>query len=164
MGIRQVVNWVIALGPVLLVAVWLALLYTISRGGWRRFAARYSTPRRLPSNRFVADEVRFGSVLSPYRRVVRVALSNEGLYLATVPLFRVFHRPLLIPWDCVKSVKRRYGTGNSRYRIEIEDSAGRILLRLPGTIDAQIRMVRPAPSNLSHAGSMPFAPFAAAAG
>src|SRR6266513_6220518 len=115
----------------LLGAAWFALLYVISRSGWRRFAARYGATRQLPPDRFVADEVRFGRVLSPYRSVVRVAFSDEGLYLATVLPLRAFHRPLLIPWDRVKSVKCRNRAGTVRYRIEIEDRAGRILLRLP---------------------------------
>ena len=135
--------WIIALGiPVLLLVLWLALLYFISRRGWRSFAVRYRAPR-LPPLGFLADHVSFGSASSLYRGVVRVAFSTEGLYLATTPSFRAFHAPLLIPWACVRSFKHRRHSVTPRYRIEIEDRAGRISIRLPGKPGTQLRTVLP---------------------
>ena len=136
-------DWVVALGaPLFLVAVWLALLYFISRRGWSSFAARYPAPRLLQPDKIVANQVSFGRMLGSYRWVVRIAFCDGGLYLATIPPFRAFHHPLLIPWDRVKSIKHKR-SASSRYRIEIEDSAGQILLRLPATIGTPLRMVRP---------------------
>jgi hypothetical protein len=152
-------DWIVALGVLaLLGGLWMALLYFISGRGWRSFALRYRAPGRPPPRGFLADQVSFGTVLSSYRGVVRVAFLSEGLYLTTTPSFRAFHRPLLIPWDCVKSFKRRRDVANSRYRIEIEDSAGRILLRLPGKIGAHLRTVLPpaADSTSEHAGYASF--------
>lgn len=135
--------WIVALGiPALLLVLWLALLYLIARRGWWSFAVRYRAPRQPPPG-FLADHVSFGSALSSYRGAVRVAFSSEGLYLATIPSFRAFHRPLLIPWDCVRSFKHRRHSATPRYRIEIEDRAGRISMRLNGKIGAHLSTVLP---------------------
>jgi hypothetical protein len=137
--------WVLVLGITLIfAAAWVALLYFISRHGWRNFAARYRAGRQAPQDKFIAKDVRFGGVLLSYWRVVRVAFSSEGLHLAPMLPFRAFHDPLLIPWNCVKSIKRRRDGANVRYRVEVEDSVGRIQLRLPGAIGERLSTFRQA--------------------
>jgi hypothetical protein len=43
-----------------------------------------------------------------YNRVLTLGASQEGLYLASMFLFRFMHPPLLVPWSEIK-VRRRKG-------------------------------------------------------
>lgn len=40
--------------------------------------------------------------LTNYNNVLTIGVSPQGLYLATMLLFRFMHPPLLIPWSAIK--------------------------------------------------------------
>jgi len=45
--------------------------------------------------------------IAAYGNCLTVGANIDGLYLATSPLFRLAHPPLLIPWNEVSHSKRR---------------------------------------------------------
>jgi hypothetical protein len=133
-----------ALVPVALLLIWLIILFTASRSGWHRFAKLFHASSRMPGHRYRATSVRFGSNAGSYVDVVHVTFGSEGIYVSATFPFRVFHRPFIIPWSRVKSIKRGERRFKSRYRICVEDpQAGTLLLRLPGSIDADLKRTRP---------------------
>ena len=91
--------------------VWcLALGLTAVVGGWWRLARLYGD-----SALFAGDVTRFASAQfgwASYSGVLRVGASEMGLFLATMPIFRPFHPPLLIPWSEIKvePIARRFGS------------------------------------------------------
>jgi len=46
--------------------------------------------------------------LANYNRVLTIGVSPEGLYLASMFLFRFMHPPLFVPWSEIK-VRRKNG-------------------------------------------------------
>jgi hypothetical protein len=76
-------------------------------GGWFSLAKVYRT--RVPFNgtkwRGQSGQMRW---LANYNRVLTLGTSPEGLYLASMFLFRFMHPPLLIPWSEIK-VRRKKG-------------------------------------------------------
>ena len=133
-----------ALVPVVLLLIWLVILLASSHSGWRRFAKVFHASSRMPGHRYRATSARFGSIAGSYVDVVYVTFGSEGIYVSATFPFRVFHRPFLIPWSRVNSIKRGERRFKSRYRIWVEDpQAGTLLLRLPGSIDADLKRTRP---------------------
>lgn len=84
------------LGGVAFVALWCLVLDLASVvGGWRRLAVRYRD-----TTLFAGDVMRFASAQvgwASYSGALSVGASETGLFLATLSIFRPFHRPLSIP-------------------------------------------------------------------
>lgn len=86
------------------IALWLMLIYYMSKaGGWRELAQRHrlSAPFDGHKWRFCSgvfkDEVR-------YRGVMTVGANERGLYLAMMAPFSCCHPPILIPWKLVRKL------------------------------------------------------------
>ena len=83
------------------VLLWSGIIYMISyASGWQKLAESYATT-------YVPNQTRSCSCLfrksSSYNGVVQYAATREGLYLKTISLFSVGHKPLLIPWHEIES-------------------------------------------------------------
>lgn len=74
-------------------------------GGWRALAPRFATNRPLPPGASWFVSARFGPI--NYLGSVAVASLPEGLYLARLPVFRLLHPPILVPWSELR------GTGDA---------------------------------------------------
>lgn len=74
-------------------------------GGWRALATRFAASRPLPPGASWFVSARFGPI--NYLGSVAVASLPEGLYLARLPLFRLLHPPLVVPWSELR------GTGDA---------------------------------------------------
>ena len=97
-----------AIFPIYFLCLWLLVGATISFiGGWFSLAKVYRT--RVPFNGAKwsgqSGQMRW---LTNYNRVLTLGTSQEGLYLASMFLFRFMHPPLLIPWSEIK-VRRHKG-------------------------------------------------------
>ena len=123
----------------ILLALWSSVTFAASRRGWASFASARSTVSEPPGRRYRAAEASFGGLLGSYRNVVLVTFCSAGMHFRAPWTFRPFHRPFLVPWSSVKAVRRKSARQPSRYRIEIEDAAGKILLRLSGNVAVELR-------------------------
>ena len=133
-----------AILPVFLLLLWLAIVFAASHTGWRRFAKVFSARSPIPGHRFRATSARFGSTVGSYVDVIHVTFGPEGLYVSATFPFRLFHRPFLVPWSSVQSIKRGERHMKVRYRICVDDpQAGKLLLRLPGSIETDLKRTRP---------------------
>jgi hypothetical protein len=78
-------------------------------GGWFSLAKVDRT--RLPLDgakwRMQSGKMRW---LTNYNNVLTIGISPEGLYLASIFLFRFMHPPLLVPWSEI-GVRRKKGLG-----------------------------------------------------
>jgi hypothetical protein len=57
-------------------------------------------------------------------------------------LFRVGHRPFLLPWASVTKTELKRGFLGTRYELAIDDPAGRIRLWLPPAAEAALVAAR----------------------
>jgi hypothetical protein len=94
----QVKILILAAFPIYFIALWCFILWMIALiGGWRKLAASYHDPRD-----FQGQTLRFQSAQlnwSNYRNILHLGLTERGLHLVPMVLFRPFHRPLFIPWE-----------------------------------------------------------------
>lgn len=84
--------------PIFFAAVWSFVCWLLSTlGGWGRLAQRFAT-QEPPSGQCFSSQIGMVGIAS-YKYVLKICTSPAGLYLDVFPLFRIGHRPLLIPWS-----------------------------------------------------------------
>jgi hypothetical protein len=97
----------IAIFPAYFIALWLLVGAVISFvGGWFSLSRVYRA--KIPFNgakwRGQSGQMRW---LANYNNVLTLGASENGLYLASMFLFRFMHPPLLIPWSEIRVRKSR---------------------------------------------------------
>src|SRR5262249_14018419 len=70
-----------------------------------RLAVNYGTDKPPRGTAFSWQSGYVGLVR--YGNVLNIHVAPEGLYLSVMWLFRLGHRPLLLPWDAVHDVQTR---------------------------------------------------------
>ncbi|MVM30674.1 hypothetical protein GO755_11585 [Spirosoma sp. HMF4905] len=93
-------------GLTFFVSLWSGIIYIISyASGWQKLAKTYATT-------YTPSQTKSCSCLfrksSSYNGVVQYASTREGLYLKTIKLFSIGHKPLFIPWTDIEN----YESGN----------------------------------------------------
>jgi small-conductance mechanosensitive channel len=96
-----------AIFPIYFLCLWLLVGATISViGGWFSLAKVYRT--RVAFNgakwRMQSGQMRW---LANYNNVLTLGVSQQGLYLASMFLFRFMHPPLLVPWSEIKVLRSK---------------------------------------------------------
>ena len=89
----------VAIFPVYFVALWLLVGAIISHvGGWFSLSKIYRTRVPFSGGEWggQSGQMRW---LANYNNVLTLGANQEGLYLASMFLFRFMHPPLLIPWS-----------------------------------------------------------------
>ncbi len=97
-----------AIFPIYFLFLWLLVGATISVvGGWFSLAKVYRTHVAFDGTkwRMQSGQMRW---LANYNNVLTIGVSQQGLYLASMFVFRFMHPPLLIPWIEIK-VRRSKG-------------------------------------------------------
>lgn len=88
--------------PVAFIGMWLGICFLLSAiGGWNRLAVQYATSPFGIGKRFRFRSAQFGGV--SYGSCVIFGASTQGLSIAVLPLFRIGHAPLFIPWRDVSA-------------------------------------------------------------
>ena len=84
--------------PFFFVGGWCIVSWRLSvMSGWTRLAERFHYPDKFQGRRFHSQTAKLGRVSYGYS--LEMGASEQGLYLVPMLLFRLFHKPLLIPWD-----------------------------------------------------------------
>ena len=99
---------VISLGATtFFVVLWSGIIFLVGyASGWQKLAKTYLT------NSFPDQPKSCNCILgksSIYTGIIQYASTREGLYLKTIKLFSVGHKPLFIPWSDIEN----YEAGNS---------------------------------------------------
>lgn len=85
--------------------IWVLVVFMSSRlSGWKRLEHKYYYPNTYTGpilNPFIASIgiVKYGGVL-------KIGYTEEGLYLTPSFFFKLFHKPLLIPWSEITLSKK----------------------------------------------------------
>lgn len=86
-------------------ALWVFVLFILSRMGWARLAEKYAYDQEFNGTNIGAVSARINMV--NYNGTLLIQYNTEGIYLRPVIFFRLFHKSLLIPWKEIKEVKDR---------------------------------------------------------
>jgi hypothetical protein len=91
-----IIAWPIAFG-----LLWGGIVWLMAQiGGWSRLARHYPGSKVPPEGRVLASAT--GMIgLSSYKRVLRIVVTAEGLYLSVWRIFSIAHPPLFIPWSAI---------------------------------------------------------------
>ena len=88
------------------IGLWWGVTFLMSKmSGWSTLAEQF---RLRDKDSFTGQRkyCRWGKIgLIGYNNCLKVGVSQEGLYLALMPLFRVGSPPLLIPWMHVSKIE-----------------------------------------------------------
>jgi hypothetical protein len=98
----------LAIFPIYFLWLWLLVGATISViGGWFSLAKVYRTQVAFDGTKW---RMQSGQMRWPanYNNVLTIGVSQQGLYLASMFLFRFMHPPIFVPWNEIK-VRRKTG-------------------------------------------------------
>ena len=98
--------------------LWMGIVFMISfMSGWQSLAQRYATIIEAPTN---TRSMASGMVgFSRYNNVLKVGLSDRGIYLSVFILFRPGHKPLFVPWSDISEVRQVDYFFRKMYNIKI---------------------------------------------
>jgi len=90
--------------PVFFIAMWVLAVFIISKRGWSKLAGAY----RTDADSFTGTDV--GSISAKinsinYNNCLVLKYNDQGILLKTIFLFRLFHPPILIPWNEIREVE-----------------------------------------------------------
>lgn len=91
------------------ILMWISISAAISYiGGWHYLQKKYRTYEKISGVKVKGRSLSLGFGYLPpasYRNCVKIYITENGLYMKSMFLFRLFHPPLLIPWDAIMTVK-----------------------------------------------------------
>jgi hypothetical protein len=93
--------------PFIPVIAWIAISLFLSLvGGWQALAQKYRAPERIHGERFWLKSagMRWGV---GYRSALNFGVDVQGLFVSIVPIFRIGHPPLFIPWSDISFTRQR---------------------------------------------------------
>lgn len=157
---QPLADWQIALIAIpLFMGFWSVVMAMISFvGGWHDLATRF---RRVDSTFRISDRpiekyswssLKMGPAYFPtnYGNCIKVTLSDDGLGLQVMQLFRPMHPPLLIPWTSIESCTLgKELLFFDRAQIQVRELANplRIYGRAGRAVDGHWRLMLPPRSN-----------------
>ncbi|MBD2702951.1 hypothetical protein IC229_20055 [Spirosoma sp. BT702] len=88
------------------VSLWSGIVYLLSYlSGWQTLASQYRVqPRQEGIESNVYGRVGFVN----YNGVLKVACTEQGLYLSVMNVFSLGHPPILIPWSSVHDIREQH--------------------------------------------------------
>lgn len=124
--------------PLFFVALWCGISLLASRlGGWHRLSRSYAVARAFAGTR----RRRFCSVsfrpATNYGFCTTIGIEEVGLWLSVLPIFRLGHPPLLIPWsDLTATPARVWGT--KAVELTFEQAPGVIMIMSSRTFERAV--------------------------
>ena len=84
---------------------WCAICLLLSRvGGWSRLARHYGTDEKPSGLKSTMQSAKINLV--SYNNCLTVHVSEAGIYLSIMFLFRLGHQPVMIPWRDIHNVRK----------------------------------------------------------
>ncbi len=102
-------------------ALWIFITFLISRtGSWHQLSKTYTTSYIPPKEKIIKRQL--GKIgIARYKFSLTIAFTDQGLYLSVNKAFRLFHPPLLIPWNKIKNPRK---SADIPYRYVVVDVNG----------------------------------------
>src|SRR3977135_2062016 len=91
--------------PFLFAGMWILITFIISRMGWSDLSAHYETINPFLGQRVGIISASINS--ANYNNSLILKYNEVGIYLRPIIIFRLFHKPILIPWTEIKEVRNK---------------------------------------------------------
>jgi hypothetical protein len=91
--------------PIIFIAWWILVLFILSKRGWQEFSERYNAFGNFSGTRAGIVSTRIKKI--QYNGSIVLRYDSQGIYLLPLLIFRLFHKPIFIPWSEVKAVRKR---------------------------------------------------------
>ena len=89
--------------PVFFIGMFVFVLFFLSRKGWSDLAKEYQFDNLFEGERVGIISAAVNGV--NYNNCLLLKYNDEGFYLRPVFIFRLFHKPLFIPWKAIKDIR-----------------------------------------------------------
>jgi hypothetical protein len=99
------INNIPFLFPFFFIGIWILATFILAKMGWADLANKY-----LFENDFIGQRkgiISAGINSVNYKNSLVLKFNDEGIYLRPSILFRLFHKPILIPWSEIKEVRTK---------------------------------------------------------
>lgn len=89
--------------PFLFIGMWILITFIVSKMGWADLVANYQSDAVFTGNRVGIISASINK--TNYNNALILKYNEEGIYLKPILIFRLFHKPVLIPWKEIKEVR-----------------------------------------------------------
>jgi hypothetical protein len=118
--------WLLAGFPLYFAALWCGIIFLLSRvGGWHRLAQSFQATSQPTGRKFSMASASLGG--TNYNNCLTTVVANEGFFMQPWLPFRMFHPPLLIPWNAFSPFQERKLLWSKLYTTAISTRDGRQL-------------------------------------
>jgi len=88
--------------PFYFVALWVAVSYTLSKkSGWSRLTEKYQFSQKFEGQYFRFQSAKMNKI--NFNSALEIGVNDSGMYLVPMILLRLFHKPILIPWNEIQA-------------------------------------------------------------
>jgi hypothetical protein len=91
---------VIYIFPFFFIGMCVLVPYLVSKKGWADLVAKYRYDSEFSGTRVGLISASINSM--NYQNSLVLKYNNSGIYLRPILLFRLFHKPIFIPWNEIK--------------------------------------------------------------
>ena len=99
--------------PIYFISLWLFVTFILSRMGWIHLYREFSSKTPTNGKWLGWRSMRINWI--HYRNCIIVYIDETGLYMKPMILFRLFHAPVLIPWERFSKSDERTFRGKTRH-------------------------------------------------
>ncbi len=93
----------IYLFPVFFIGMFVFVIFFLSKKGWSDLARQYQFEGSFEGDRVGIISAAINGV--NYNNCLLLKYNHEGFYLRPVFIFRLFHKPILVPWKEIKDIR-----------------------------------------------------------
>lgn len=96
-------NYLIYLFPIFFIGMWILVTFVIAKMGWAALVENYQFDDTFTGEKIGLISASINS--ANYKNSLILKYNDEGIYLKPIFLFRLFHKPVLIPWKEIKDIR-----------------------------------------------------------
>jgi hypothetical protein len=91
--------------PFFLIGMFVFVIFLLSRKGWVDLAENYQYEGSFEGERVGVISAAINGV--NYNNCLLLKYDEEGFYLRPIFVFRLFHKPLFIPWKAIRDIREK---------------------------------------------------------
>lgn len=84
-------------------AMWLLVNFVLYKVSWTKLQERFREDEKINNERIGIISMRFRWI--NYNNMITAYATPHGLYLKPILFFRLFHKPVLIPWKEIRAIR-----------------------------------------------------------